>query len=171
MRTRTKNNSAANKENSYGTASRRNKKNGRTSAPAPLGTHADTAGTGDEQVRELQAQLCSMQSALDRSHEAERAAAARAAATKQHTAAPLPSDVRTSSVGRPNNIAGVKMEELQQHLGFDDMQWNALRTCVHDALSAARLNLNTKWKAQAPAKLSMAYNAIEEEFPQYSLGE
>ncbi|KAJ7346050.1 hypothetical protein DFH08DRAFT_870476 [Mycena albidolilacea] len=166
MRTRTENNSAADKENSHGTASRRNKKNRRTSAPAPLGTHADTAGTGDEQVRELQAQLRSMQSALDRSHEAERAAEARAAAAEQHTAAPLPSDVRTGSVGRPNNIACVKMEELQQHLGFDDIQWNALRTCVRDALSAARLDLNTKWKAQAPAKLSMAYNAIEEEFPQ-----
>jgi hypothetical protein len=35
--------------------------------------------------------------------------------------------VRTGSVGRPNNIASVKMEELQQHLGFDDIQWNALR--------------------------------------------
>jgi hypothetical protein len=60
-----------------------------------------------------------MQSALDRSHEAERAAEARAAAAEQHTAAPLPSDVRTGSVGRPNNIASVKMEELQQHLGLD----------------------------------------------------
>ncbi|KAJ7795641.1 hypothetical protein B0H14DRAFT_3495655 [Mycena olivaceomarginata] len=71
MRTRTKNNSAANKKNSHGTASCRNKKNGRTSVPAPLGTHADAAGTGDEQVRELQAQLRSLQPALDRSHEAE----------------------------------------------------------------------------------------------------
>ncbi|KAJ7810626.1 hypothetical protein B0H14DRAFT_3480402 [Mycena olivaceomarginata] len=150
MRMRTENNSAADKENSHGTASRRNKKNGRTSAPAPLGTHADTAGTGDEQVHELQAQLRSMQSALDRSHEAERAAAA----AEQHTAAPLPSDVWTGSVGRPNNIASVKMEELQQHLGFDNMLIHR-QTCVCDALSAARLNLNTKWKAQAPEKLML----------------
>ncbi|KAJ7348427.1 hypothetical protein DFH08DRAFT_865958 [Mycena albidolilacea] len=154
MRTRTENNSAADKKNSHSTASRCNKKNGCTSAPAPLGTHADTAGTGDEQVHELQVilQLRSMQSALDRSHEAERAAEARSAATVQHTAAPLPSDVWTGSVGCPNNIAS-------QHLGFDDMQWNALWTCVCDALSAARLDLSTKWKAQAPAKLSMVYNA------------
>jgi hypothetical protein len=34
------------------------------------------------------------------------------------------------------------------------------QTCVRDALSAARLDLNTKWKAQAPAKLSMAYNVV-----------
>jgi hypothetical protein len=34
------------------------------------------------------------------------------------------------------------------------------QTCVCDMLSAARLNLNTKWKAQAPAKPSMAYNAV-----------
>ncbi|KAJ7842930.1 hypothetical protein B0H14DRAFT_2585978 [Mycena olivaceomarginata] len=139
MRIKTENNSAANKKNSHSTASHRNKKNGRTSAPAPLGTHADTAGMGDEQVRKLQA------------------AEARAAA-EQHTAASLLSDVRTGSVGHPNNIGSVKMEELQQHLRFDDVQWNALQTCVRDTLSAAHLDLNAKWKAQAPRKLSMAYN-------------
>jgi hypothetical protein len=41
-----------------------------------------------------------MQSALDRLHEAERAAEARTTAAEQHIAAPLLSDVRTGSVGR-----------------------------------------------------------------------
>ncbi|KAJ7871996.1 hypothetical protein B0H14DRAFT_3567290 [Mycena olivaceomarginata] len=43
-------------------------------------------------------------------------------------------------------------------------KWNALRSCVHDPLRAARLNWDLPWKSQSTTKLGYAYNAIEDDF-------
>jgi len=118
-----------------------------------------------DQVRRLQAELRNMQAERDRAREAQQAAELRAeTASRDRPAAG--GDVHAGSVAQPNNLANIKMDDLQQQLGFDSEQWNALRTAVRDALSAACLDPNAKWKAQAPGKLSAAYNAVEEDFPQ-----
>ncbi|KAJ7348165.1 hypothetical protein DFH08DRAFT_1080268 [Mycena albidolilacea] len=160
-----KNSSAPNK--STGSTSRRTKQKNHTSARTPLGTHDENVpkSVRQGQLHELQAQVRRMQSELDRAHAAEQAAVAHAAAA-ENPAPPQPSDAPAGSIPRPNNMSNVKMEDLQQQLGFDTAQWNVLRTCVCDALSAACLDREAKWKAQPPGKLSMAYNAIEEDFPQ-----
>ncbi|KAJ7195772.1 hypothetical protein GGX14DRAFT_674316 [Mycena pura] len=62
------------------------------------------------------------------------------------------------------NASKVKMEDLQEQLGADSLEWNPIHTVVRDALSSAQLNPGCNWKAQNPSKLAMAYNAVEEKF-------
>jgi len=64
------------------------------------------------------------------------------------------------SIPRPRNASKVKMEDLQEQLGADSLEWNAMHTVVRDALSSAQLNPGRNWKAQNPSKLAMAYNAV-----------
>ncbi|KAF8144786.1 hypothetical protein K438DRAFT_1873153 [Mycena galopus ATCC 62051] len=57
------------------------------------------------------------------------------------------------------------MEQICDQLGFEKSNWNDLRSCARDCLSAAHLDTKLHWKAQDTSKLAMAYNAIEHDFP------
>jgi hypothetical protein len=90
-----------------------------------------------------------MQSELDRVHAAEQAAVARAAAA-ENPAPPQPSDAPAGSIPRPNNMLNVTMEDLQQQLGFDTAQWNALRVCFFYQCLKSLAYLSQDLRAQHP---------------------
>ncbi|KAJ7133656.1 hypothetical protein C8R43DRAFT_956501 [Mycena crocata] len=80
--------------------------------------------------------------------------------------APPPREREITSIARPKRVCDVTMGEICDQLGFEKDKWIDLRSCTRDCLSAARLDTKLNWKAQDPAKLGMAYNAIEEDFPE-----
>ncbi|KAJ7227094.1 hypothetical protein GGX14DRAFT_555680 [Mycena pura] len=59
-------------------------------------------------------------------------------------------------IPRPPNASKIRMEDLQEKLGADSLEWNAMHTVVRDALSSAQLNPGRNWKAQNPSKLARA---------------
>ncbi|KAJ7196298.1 hypothetical protein GGX14DRAFT_575108 [Mycena pura] len=88
------------------------------------------------------------------------------AQVKQPPPAAKAPSVPDESIARPRAASKVPMKDIQRHLGYDDKQWNRFRTYCRDALTSARLNTSENWKAQRAEKLTMAYNAIEEAFPE-----
>ncbi|KAJ7138697.1 hypothetical protein C8R43DRAFT_1131874 [Mycena crocata] len=81
-------------------------------------------------------------------------------------AQPPPREPEIRSIARPKRVSDVTMAEICDELGFEKDKWIDLRSCTRDCLSAARLNTKLNWKAQDPTKLGMAYNAIEQDFPE-----
>ncbi|KAJ6478354.1 hypothetical protein C8R45DRAFT_1216508 [Mycena sanguinolenta] len=74
--------------------------------------------------------------------------------------------VPDESVNRPKNASKTTMRTIQKELGYDKVRWNAFRSYCRDATTSARLDWDGNWKSQRSEKLSMAYNAIEEAFPE-----
>ncbi|KAJ7159370.1 hypothetical protein C8R43DRAFT_948299 [Mycena crocata] len=79
---------------------------------------------------------------------------------------PPPREREIPSIARPKRVSDVTMAEICDALGFEKDKWIDLRSCTRDCLSAARLDTKLNWKAQDPTKLGMAYNAIEQDFPE-----
>ncbi|KAJ7364479.1 hypothetical protein DFH08DRAFT_798817 [Mycena albidolilacea] len=70
------------------------------------------------------------------------------------------------SDSRPKWAVKVPMKQIKGQLGYDDAKWNTLQDFIHTALTSAHLDWCLSWKAQWPDKIAMAYNAIEEAFPE-----
>ncbi|KAJ6451056.1 hypothetical protein C8R45DRAFT_92681 [Mycena sanguinolenta] len=70
------------------------------------------------------------------------------------------------SISRPKNASKSSMWSIRKELGYDKIRWNAFRSYCRDAAMSAHLNWDGNWKSQRSDKLSMAYNAIEEAFPE-----
>ncbi|KAF8209087.1 hypothetical protein K438DRAFT_1930034 [Mycena galopus ATCC 62051] len=132
---------------------------GQTISPSPLPKPESTC------IARLEAELEAMKAQRDHADAALCAERQRAPVTRrEHEPA------ADESIPRPPNAAKVKMEALQQMLDLEKMEWNAIHTATRDALTAAQLDMERKWKAQKPSKLAMAYNAltyleVEERFP------
>ncbi|KAJ7331373.1 hypothetical protein DFH08DRAFT_966387 [Mycena albidolilacea] len=72
---------------------------------------------------------------------------------------------KAASVSSRASFEGL-MRQIREDLGYDKTQWNSFRTYCRDAATSARLNWGENWKSQRSDKLSKAYNAIEEAFPE-----
>ncbi|KAJ7478505.1 hypothetical protein FB451DRAFT_1172836 [Mycena latifolia] len=71
--------------------------------------------------------------------------------------------VPNESVIRPKNASKITVREIRAELGYDKIRWNSFRSYCRDATTSARLNWDANWKSQRSEKLSMAYNAIEDD--------
>ncbi|KAJ7268902.1 hypothetical protein C8J57DRAFT_1227673 [Mycena rebaudengoi] len=109
-------------------------------------------------IAQLEAELEDARAQRDRANAALRA-------ERQHAPAPPREPAAEESIPRPANASKVTMSELRKIIGVDKLTWNAIHTATRNTLSSTRLNLEHNWKAQKPAKLAMAYNAVEEKFP------
>ncbi|KAJ7218622.1 hypothetical protein GGX14DRAFT_560970 [Mycena pura] len=147
--------SSPEKENSRGRGRRGSKQQPQLSrSPRPalrnLNDNAPAGNTSPPDVEALQKRIEELEAQV----------------TQLPAAAKAPS-VPDESIARPRAASKVPMKEIQRHLGYDDKQWNSLfRTYCRDALTSARLKTGENWKAQRAEKLTMAYNAIEEAFPE-----
>ncbi|KAJ7713886.1 hypothetical protein B0H14DRAFT_2644626 [Mycena olivaceomarginata] len=57
------------------------------------------------------------------------------------------------------------MGQLRTSLGMGKARWNALRTAIHFALAAARLDPTENWKAQEKDRIMAACNVVKEDYP------
>ncbi|KAF7347011.1 hypothetical protein MVEN_01454200 [Mycena venus] len=90
---------------------------------------------------------------------------AQIAQTSSSQARSTPS-IPDESIDRPKNASKISMRVIREELGYDKTRWNSFRSYCRDAATSARLNWDGNWKSQRSEKLSMAYNAIEEAFPE-----
>ncbi|KAF7350734.1 hypothetical protein MSAN_01634500 [Mycena sanguinolenta] len=149
------------KENSRPPRTRSSKK--KSSRNAPLQDHnTGSASSGSQEdpgrIRELEGLLREAQDRL-RATEVrlgERGDAVHGSPTRRNE----------SRVPAPSRLSDITMEEIRTQLGYDKKRWNALRACIRDCLSAARLDWNHNWKSQSTTKRGYAYNAVEDDFPE-----
>ncbi|KAF7361102.1 hypothetical protein MSAN_01141800 [Mycena sanguinolenta] len=126
-----------------------------------IGTTSSGSQDGVDRIRELEALLCETQGRLRTTEArlAERGDAAQGSVIHHNGG-------QATRIPAPSRISDVTMSEIRSELGYTKQQWNAVRSCVRDCLSAARLDWDAHWKSQSTTKLGYAFNAVEDDFPE-----
>ncbi|KAJ3745032.1 hypothetical protein DFH05DRAFT_1112443 [Lentinula detonsa] len=60
----------------------------------------------------------------------------------------------------------VPMQHIRTKIGYDQREWNRLRTCLRENIVIAKLKWSLHWRFQKPEKLRQIYDAVENQFPE-----